>query len=173
MFALFAYLVWQGVQSLRPRVLAVWRVLMAPMVFILMGLSRIVLGHADGRWPIIAWAVAAVVLAAVALVAGHASAVVEQGDGRVLRPGSPVPLIRNVVVFALQYGIAVMAARHLDDRFHVAIIGNASSGAIAGYFVGWAAAFLLRRHVSGQHHQPSDGEGGMDAQRQGRDRAAT
>lgn len=166
-FALFAYLAWQGVQSLRPRVLPVWRVLMAPMVFILMGVSRIVLGRADGQWPIIAWAVAAVALAAAALVAGRASAVVDRGGGRVLRPGSPMPLIRNVIVFGLQYAIAVMAARHLDDRFHIAIIGNAVSGGIAGYFFGWAAAFLLRRHVGGQHHQPSDGQGRMDAQRQG------
>ncbi len=140
-FALFAYLVWQGVQSLRSRVLPVWRVLMAPTVFILMGVSRIVLGRADGQWPIVTWTIAAVVLAAVALVVGRGSAVVDRGGGRVLRPGSPAPLIRNVVVFGLQYGIAVTAARHLDDRFHVAIIGNAVSGAIAGYFVGWTAAF--------------------------------
>ena len=52
------------------------------------------------------------------------------------RPGSAGPLVRNVTVFTLQYGVAVAAAMKLEPRVAVAIIGHAVSGASAGYFCG-------------------------------------
>ena len=35
---------------------------------------------------------------------------VDHATGQIIRPGSVVPLIRNVLVFALQYTVAVIAA---------------------------------------------------------------
>ena len=35
-FALLAYLIWQGSQSLRPRTQPIWRMLIVPLVFFLM-----------------------------------------------------------------------------------------------------------------------------------------
>jgi putative effector of murein hydrolase LrgA (UPF0299 family) len=63
----------------------------------------------------------------------------------VTRPGSAVPLVRNITVFLLQYGVAVATAMKLEPHTAVAIIGHAVSGASAGYFSGWVVA-LLRRY---------------------------
>ena len=49
-FVLLVYLIWQGAQALRPRTQAVWRMLIVPLVFFGMGLSRLVFArdHALG-----------------------------------------------------------------------------------------------------------------------------
>ena len=39
---LLAYLIWQGAQALRIRTQPIWRMLIVPLVFFLMGLSRLV-----------------------------------------------------------------------------------------------------------------------------------
>jgi hypothetical protein len=52
------------------------------------------------------------------------------------------PLIRNLVVFALQYAVAVLAAIHVDDHGVAAIVGRAVSGATSGYFIGSTIALL-------------------------------
>ena len=50
------------------------------------------------------------------------------------RPGSALPLVRNITVFLLQYGVAVATAMKLKPHTAVAIIGHAVSGASAGFF---------------------------------------
>jgi hypothetical protein len=57
----------------------------------------------------------------------------------------PVPLIRNVTVFALQYAVAVIAAVDPDGRTVATVIGRAVSGATTGYFLGRTIA-LLRQY---------------------------
>lgn len=141
-FPLLAYLVWQGYQSLRPRTQPVWRLLIVPLVFFLMGLSRLLLARNDGWEPLLAWFVAAPLFASLALVRGPRLLAIDRKNGRVTRPGSPIPLIRNITVFALQYAVAVAAARHLDSHIAVAMIGRAVSGATAGYFAGWTVSLL-------------------------------
>lgn len=66
-FVLLAYLVWQGLQALRPRTQAVWRMMIVPLVFFLMGLSRLVLARDNGLEPLLAWFVALVLFAALGL----------------------------------------------------------------------------------------------------------
>jgi hypothetical protein len=63
----------------------------------------------------------------------------------VTRPGSAMPLLRNITVFSLQYAVAVATAMKLEPHAAVAIIGHAVSGATSGYFSGRTAA-LLRRY---------------------------
>jgi hypothetical protein len=70
---------------------------------------------------------------------------VDRNARTVTRPGSIVPLLRNVTVFVLQYGVAVATAMKLEPHAAVAIVGLAISGASAGYFSGWTVA-LLRRY---------------------------
>ena len=41
-FALLAFLVWQGIKAMRPRTVTIWRSLIVPAVFIVWGLSRVV-----------------------------------------------------------------------------------------------------------------------------------
>ncbi|NOJ40125.1 DUF6622 family protein [Bradyrhizobium australiense] len=143
-FALLAFLIWQGLQALRPRTQPIWRMLIVPLAFFLMGLSRLVLARDNELEPLLAWFVAAMLFLALALFAGPRLLAVDRKTGAVTRPGSVGPLVRNITVFLLQYGVAVATAMKLEPRAAVAIIGHAVSGACAGYFSGWAAALLRR-----------------------------
>jgi O-antigen ligase len=58
-WALLAYLTWQGAQALRPRTQPIWRMLIVPLVFFLMGLSRLITARDSGLEPLLAWLVAA------------------------------------------------------------------------------------------------------------------
>jgi len=144
-FALLAYLVWQGCQSLRSRAQPIWRMLIVPLVFFLMGVSRLVTASNNGLEPLLAWLVAAVLFASLALYHGPRLLAVDRTNRQVTRPGSLTPLVRNLAVFVLQYGVAVATAMKLEPSAAVAIFGHAVSGASAGYFSGWAVA-LLRRY---------------------------
>jgi hypothetical protein len=149
-FLLFAYLVWQGIRALQPRTQSIWRLMIVPLIFIVWGLSRIGLRH-DNGWPLLAWLTAAIVMAPLAFLTGPRLLAVDRSKGLVTRAGSALPLIRNVTVFALQYGVAVMAALQLDGHAVVAIVGRAVSGATAGYFLGWAVALLRRYWSAGEN----------------------
>ena len=144
-FALLAYLIWQGSQSLRPRTRPIWRTLIVPLVFLLMGLSRLVTARDRGMEPLLAWLVAALLFALLSLSRKPKLLAVDKKSGSVTRPGSAAPLARNITVFVLQYAVAVATAMKLEPHAAVAIIGHAVSGASAGYFSGFAVA-LLRRY---------------------------
>ena len=146
-FVLLAYLIWQGSQALRSRTQAVWRVLIVPLVFFGMGLSRLVLARDNALEPLLAWLVALAAFAALGLFSGPLLLAVDRQKGTVTRPGSVGPLLRNITVFSLQYGVAVASAMKLEPHAAVAIIGHAVSGASAGYFSGWTVA-LWRRYRS-------------------------
>jgi hypothetical protein len=140
-FALLAYLVWQGSRSLQPRTQPLWRMLIVPVMFFLMGLSRLVLARNNGWELLLAWFVAALLFASLALYRGSGRLAIDRKNGLVTRPGSPMPLLRNVTVFLLQYAIAVAAAMHLDGHIAAAVIGRAISGA-TGYFAGRTVSLL-------------------------------
>jgi hypothetical protein len=144
-FVLLAYLIWQGRQALRIRTRPIWRMLIVPLVFLVMGLSRLVMARDNGLAPLLAWVAAALLFASLAFFHGPRLLAVDRKRGQVTRPGSATPLVRNITVFVLQYGVAVATAMKLEPHAAVAIIGHAVSGASAGYFSGWAAA-LLRRY---------------------------
>jgi hypothetical protein len=144
-FPLLAYLIWQGLQARRPSTQPLWRMLIVPLVFFLLGLSRLVSGRDNGLEPLLAWFVAAILFAALALSRGPKLLAVDRDKGEVTRPGSAMPLVRNITVFSLQYAVAVATAMKLEPHAAVAIIGHAVSGATAGYFAGRTAA-LLRRY---------------------------
>ena len=88
------------------------------------------------------WVASAAVFAALALYTGPRSVTVDGATGRILRPGSVVPLVRNLTVFVLQYAVAVVTAMKLGAAWEVAMAGQAVSGACAGYFLGWTIALL-------------------------------
>jgi hypothetical protein len=144
-FALLAYLIWQGWQARRPRTQPIWRMLIVPLVFFLMGLSRLILARDNGLAPLLAWLAAAVLFGILALSRRPPLLAVDRQKGELTRPGSLMPLVRNITVFGLQYSVAVATAMKLEPQAAVAIIGHAVSGGSAGYFSGWTAA-LLRRY---------------------------
>ncbi len=139
---LLAYLVWQGIQSMQPRKAPIWRALIVPVVFIAWGLSRLGFGHQDSQWPLVAWIVAALVLLPLGVLTPRPFDV-DHKTGEIIRPGSVFGLIRNLVVFALQYTVSVISAIDAGDRVLAIIVGRAISGATAGYFIGSAIALLL------------------------------
>ena len=140
-FALLAYLVWQGIKAMQPRTISIWRALIVPVVFIILGLSRIGLGHHDNFGPLIGWIVAALVMLPVGLLTPRPFEV-DHVSGQIIRAGSVFPLVRNLIVFSLQYAVAVIAAVDPDGRTIAAITGRAISGATAGYFIGSTIALL-------------------------------
>jgi hypothetical protein len=87
-FALLAYLIWQGWQARRPRTQAIWRMLVVPLVFFLMGLSRLVLARDHGLEPLLAGLVAAILFGALGLWSGPKLLTVDRARGVVSRPGS-------------------------------------------------------------------------------------
>ena len=144
-FALLAYLVWQGAQAMRVRTQPIWRMLIVPLVFFLMGLSRLVMARGNGFEPLAAWLVATLAFGWLAFSHGPPLLAVDRQNRTVTRRGSVAPLVRNITVFSLQYAVAVATAMKLEPHAAVAIAGHAISGASAGYFSGFAAA-LLRRY---------------------------
>jgi uncharacterized protein DUF6622 len=142
-FPLFAYLVWLGIKAMRPRTVTIWRSLIVPAVFIVWGLSRL-LGRQDYAWPLVTWLGAAAALLLVGLLTARPFEL-DHTTGEIKRPGSVVPLIRNVTVFALQYTVAVIAAVDPHDATTAAIVGRAISGGTTGYFLGRTIA-LLRQY---------------------------
>jgi hypothetical protein len=143
-FPLFGYLVWQGIKAMRPRTTSIWRALIVPAVFIVWGMSRLLARQQDSAWPLFSWVAAALALIPVGLLTTKPFEL-DHATGQITRPGSPVPLIRNVSVFALQYTVAVIAAVDPDGRTAATLIGRAVSGATTGYFLGRTIA-LLRQY---------------------------
>ena len=141
-WALLACLVWQGIQAMKPRKAPIWRALILPVVFVVWGVSRISFGHQDGQWPLVAWMLAALVLLPVGALTPRRFDV-DHNTGEILRPGSVFGLVRNLVVFALQYTVSVISAIDAGDGASAVIAGRAISGATAAYFLGSMIALLL------------------------------
>jgi len=147
-FVLLAYLVWQGIKAMQPRTTTIWRALIVPLVFIAWGVSRLGLRQ-DSVWPLVGWIAAALVLLPLGVLTPRPFEL-DHKTGLIRRPGSVFPLIRNLIVFALQYSVAVISAVDVHDRLLAAIVGRAVSGATAGYFIGSTIA-LLRAYWRKRH----------------------
>jgi hypothetical protein len=141
---LLAYLIWQGIKGMQPRTSTIWRALIVPAIFIVWGVSRIGFGQQGNLYPLFAWIAAALLLLPVGVLTPRPFEV-DHATGQIKRPGSVFPLVRNIVVFAAQYTVAVTAAIHADDRAMAVIVGRAVSGATSGYFIGSTIA-LLRQY---------------------------
>ncbi|MBV9565885.1 MAG: hypothetical protein JOY90_36355 [Bradyrhizobium sp.] len=138
---LLFYLVWRGIKAMQPRTTRMSRSLIVPAIFIVWGASRLVSRSHDSAWPLVSWIAAALVMALVGF--GTAKPFdLDQATGQITRPGSVIPLIRNLTVFALQYAVAVIAAIDPDGHSIATVIGRAVSGATTGYFLGGTVAML-------------------------------
>ena len=141
-WALLGWLIWQGVQALQQRTQPLWRALVVPAIFFVMGLRRLFVAN-DGALAPLLWLVAAAGFGALAWTHGPRVIAVDRAQGLITRPGSATPLLRNVLVFLLQYAVAATSAIHLDPNGFGALASYAVSGATSGYFAGWAAALIL------------------------------
>lgn len=150
-FLVLVYLLWQGAQSLHQRTVPLWRVLVVPALFIASGVSRIFGSDSGGTGAFLPWAAALAVFMPLAFIRGHGLLAVDRSSGEVTRPGSPVPLVRNMLVFILQYAAALMTRGGMSGSHEAAPVSHAISGATAGYFIGWVIV-ALRHYFTGPEH---------------------
>jgi hypothetical protein len=142
---LLAYLVWAGIQGMRPRTATIWRSLIVPAIFIIWGLSGLVLQRRDTIAPLVTWLAAALVLGTTGFLLAKPFEL-DHTTGEIKRPGSVVPLIRNITIFALQYAVRVIMAIDPDARTTATLVGRAVGGAMTGYFLGRTVALLRQYH---------------------------
>lgn len=143
-FALFFVLVWLGARRLRPSTMSLARVWTVPAIFIVWGLSGLFARSGApldiaGHW-LIGAAIGAVLgawsLSPQALRFDHRRRLVHQ-------PGSVLPLLRNLLIFAGHYVLQVFAATHPQLRDSAMGWDLYVSGFSAGFFIGWAIRFVI------------------------------
>ncbi|HLI51812.1 MAG TPA: DUF6622 family protein [Thermomicrobiaceae bacterium] len=144
-FAVLAVLVFFGVQALQQRTVPVWRLVIIPAVFIVWGVTAVVARSATFPILIVDWMITGAVGFAIGWGTTRLDGVeIDRAAARVQVPGSAVPLIRNLLIFAAKYCLA--AAMALAPRLHGSLSAwdIAVSGLSAGYFVGWLVRFGIR-----------------------------
>ena len=154
-FVLFAYIVWQGTQSLRSRRRAIWRLLIVPTAFTATGLLLLALRPFGGFLPIAAWLGGLVAFVPLGLATGPRIVGVDRAGGLVMLGGSPVPLLRNLLVFSAQYAIAVVSFLHPQAQASFVVAGHLVSGTSIGYFIGWT--IMLRHRYRGTGEMGGEG----------------
>lgn len=150
-FALFALLVVLGVQALRPRTVATWRMLAIPLVFSLWGLITLATRSIESPVLFLAWMVAG---AAGLLVAWRTMRLdhltVDRHRGLVSVPGSKLPLVRNLGIFSVKYVLTAAIAISPSHRDSLLLWNFAVSGLMAGYFMGWLIRFALKYRMAAE-----------------------
>ena len=134
MFGLLAALTWLGVQALRARTLPIWRVLATPAIFIAWGIASLVERSLSSPTLLADW------LIAVAM-SRLDNIRIDRARQLVSLRGSPFPIIRNLLIFAVKYGLGVALVLAPAFRSELSLADTAVSGAAAGYFLGWLARF--------------------------------
>ncbi|MEV4608344.1 hypothetical protein MRBLMR1_003381 [Neorhizobium sp. LMR1-1-1.1] len=140
-----AYLVWQGVAATRTRKRPLWRLLIVPLIFILLGIWPLIGSLALDIKLVAIWLGAILLFALPGIVTGPWVIARDASRRTVTISGSIVPLVRNLTLFALHYALAVALALNPDGAQILTMAGFALSGGSIGYFAGWA--FALRRHL--------------------------
>jgi hypothetical protein len=141
--ALFAVLLWLGIQRLNPRVVPVWRVFLTPAIFVAWGIATLAMKAAASFPLALDWLLLASAGSVLALVAVDLSGLgVDRARGLVRLPGSRLPLIRNLLIFGAKYAIGVTVARHPEWSTSLAPVDVAVSGLALGYFLGWTTRFV-------------------------------
>jgi len=156
-FALLALLVVFGVQALRPRSIPVWRLLAIPGVFIVWGLITLATRSIGSPMLLLDWLAACGAGLAIGWRTSRQDGVAfDRGGGLVSVPGSTFPQVRNVVIFAVKYGIAAAMAIAPARHGELVLWDVAVSGLAAGYFIGWLVRFALKyRSISELKTLPS------------------
>jgi len=140
-FVLFAVLLALGAPALRPRTMPLARVFITPAVFIGWGLSSLVAAAKAAPLILPVAAGAGVLGFGLAALTVRLDAMSAEA-GRVTLPGSALPLVRNLLIFAAKYVVAVAGAVRPDWHGPLLLADMAVSGLAIGYFVGWTWRLL-------------------------------
>jgi len=140
-FAVLAYLIWMGVRGLQPRTLPLARVFITPAVFIVWGVVGVAGRHLPPGLNAAAWIGGALLGAIPGVFTSPRRIELNRALNLVHFEGSPFPLVRNLMIFGLRYGLAVATATSHGDNPGLAVVATAVSGLSAGYFLGWSVMF--------------------------------
>lgn len=146
-WAMLAYLVYQGVCALRDRTVSLRRMVVVPVLFAAWGVETMLSGH-PGAMQIGCWLAAAAILSPLGLLTGPTLRAVDPDTGLVRRAGSAGPLVRSLLVFVLKYGSAVAVAVQQPPSPTTLSVAAAISGATAGYFGGWLLSLYGRHRMA-------------------------
>ena len=144
-FGVLALLVLFGVQALRPRTTALWRLLVVPAVFIGWGVVSLMARSAQSPALLFDWLGTGTIGFAIAWVSTSLAGLrVDRVAGLVQLPGSIVPLIRNLGIFLAKYFLAASAAVTPALATALAPWDIGISGLSSGFFAGWLIKFALK-----------------------------
>jgi hypothetical protein len=150
-FVLLALLIMLGIQALQPRTISVWRLLVVPAAFIVWGLISLVTGAAASPILMVDWLATGAVGAAIAWGTTRLEGVhIDRSGARVQVPGSVVPLVRNLGIFAAKYGLTAAATMAPSMQMSLSLWNIAVSGLSAGYFIGWLLRFALKYRAASE-----------------------
>jgi hypothetical protein len=144
-WALLALLVWLGSLGLKRRRMALRRVAIVPVVFVVWGLSGLAARPFEAGIIAALWLGGLILGAALGLATGPQLLGVDRTRHEVELPASTWPLARNLIIFLAHYTLIVTAAILTAQKAMLLQADIAVSGASAGYFIGWFAA-LLRQY---------------------------
>ena len=143
---LMGFVVWLGLQGLRPRVVPWWRLAILPLVGFAASLGGIA-QSANPAWAAIGWGLALLVFLPLGWLIGQRRPVrVRPEDGRLEIGGGWFVLVFGVSIFAVRYAMGVLfgvlpALR--GETFWIYLSG-AVGGMVAGIGIGWIANLLRR-----------------------------
>jgi hypothetical protein len=141
-FGLLAALTWLGVQALQARTLPIWRVLATPAIFIAWGIASLVERSLSSPILLADWLIAVTVAAGIAAAMSRLDNIrIDRARQLVSLRGSQLPIIRNLLIFAVKYGLGVALVLAPAFQSELSLADTAVSGATAGYFLGWLARF--------------------------------
>jgi len=144
-FAVLAVLVLFGVQALRPRTIALWRLMVIPAVFIGWGVISLFARSTQSPALLLDWLGTGAIGFAMAWVSTSLAGVhVDRAAGLVRLPGSAVPLIRNLGIFLAKYCLAAAVAVAPALASGLAPWDVAVSALSAGFFAGWVLRFARK-----------------------------
>lgn len=144
-YALFAVLFALGLVSLRTRTVQVWRLLVAPAVFIVWGVYGLLLRFDGAALLPLYWAGAAAAASALAWYGTNLDSMEpDPAHGRVRMEGSLFPMARNMVLFFAKYALGIAIGFAILDRQVLYALDVAVSGVSVGYFAGWLLRFRQR-----------------------------
>lgn len=147
-YALLALLILLGLQARKPRTMTFGRLLLLPIVFIVWGLSSLVLGPLPTTALLVARALAAAIAFAFGwFIPPMRRITVDPSSNLILVPGSNFPLLRNVVIFMTKYVLIVTIVITQGDPT-LRLVDAAISGAISGYFLSSLIWVILKARTT-------------------------
>jgi hypothetical protein len=122
-----------------------------PAVFIVWGLITLATRSIGSPILLLDWLVACAAGSAIGWRTARLDGViVDRGRGLVVVPGSLFPLVRNVTIFVVKYGLGAAMAIVPAHRDGLLPWDVAVSGLAAGYFIGWLIRFALKYRNAGE-----------------------